>query len=254
MKFKKSVLRFLIIGLLFPSGLFANKTFHLPLVHSPSNIKVKFSRDNDVEQYLKKQKSSDTLFDAGLYYFYKTVDLDSKKRLSKGKKKRYIKKAIEYLEESNTLTPNDPYTLAVLGSAYGVRIPFSGFPALLKWSKRCQNKLNKAVELAPENPEIRLIRLRSNVHFPYQYYKNLKDEIIEDSNIVLGWVDKFEKTTPKDRRQKSYFSMIKGDVLFLVGNYFYKQAKDNKQAKTYLKKISPDNTYYDHAKHILDEL
>ena len=190
-----------------------------------------------------------------MFYFYEVINARGNKRpLRKGIQKRYITKAIEYFENAKKSYSKNPYYIGMLGSAYGIRIRFSGFPALLEWSRRCQVNLNEAVDLNPNNPEIRLIRLRSNVHFPYQYYKNLEDEIVEDFNMITQWADINLDKTSLNKNLKNYFSQTKSEAYFLVGNYYYEQVKKTDIARSYLLKITKNSIYFKESQKILDEI
>lgn len=76
--------------------------------------------------------------------------------------------ARQYLEQANTLRPNDPFTLIFLGSTLGLqaRNPAVGTMEKLSLGNRCFELMDKAVAMRPNEVRFRLVRGTSGLGAP----------------------------------------------------------------------------------------
>lgn len=189
---------------------------------------------------------------------YPKFPIKNEKEINKGLKKRYLDKVLGYFELCAQREEKNAFYRVFLGSSYGIKISFSGFPALLEWSRRCILALDQAKELDENNPEIRLMRVRSLVHFPYQFYGSLKESILDDAGQVAKWIEQYEKAreTKQIRSNKfdAFFRNIKNETSYLLGNYLYSEAKDPAAAKIYLVKVEGQSRYFQLAGEILKRI
>lgn len=241
MRIAKLILTFLVV-IIFTGISYAE--IHYPELPMPKDVYAEFRNERDVESYLDKNKNSMDYFLGSVYYMYEVVNISGDKELRKGIQKKYVDRAIQLNEYSVSNDKNNALYKANLGALYGIKINYTGFPALMELAKKCQVTLNKAIQSAPNNPELRLIRLRAFVKFPYEYYGNLKKLIEEDSKIVLDWTDQYFETSEDRQDLAGYFQEIKNETLYLTGTYYLEQIKDQIKAKSYYSKIEKDSYYY----------
>lgn len=230
-----------------------------PSIINPKELDALLNGEEGVKRYLAQGRTPERLFNAAMYYFLNLVDLYDELDKRKGPRKRFMDTTIELLEEADRASPQNPVVVAFLGNAYGLKVTFSGFPALLAWSKKCQAELNRAVRISNGDPEVRLLRLRSFVHFPYQYYADVREVILDDAGAVLKWLGEIEAAKGSDpglaKVYDNYAIDLKNEVYLLLGQYFDEQVKDKSQAVSYLKKA--DGTcwkYCQQAKALLAKL
>lgn len=224
----------------------AGETFYTPQLPMPEHLYSKFKTYRQVEVHLKAHQKASDYFDSAMYYFFEVININEGKGLRKGKQKRYVDRAIKYFEKASELATGNLVYKAMKGTIYSIKTSFTSFPGLLEWSKKGMNTINKAVESDKYNPEIRFIRLRSFIHFPYQYYPTLKDTIIEDSKLILNWVESYNKLSKKKKLKEfdEFFKDVKNEIYFLLGNYYFSQVNDKKLAENYFQKIDKKNRYY----------
>ena len=231
-----------LIATVFASICYAE--IHNPEMPMPTDVYAKFKNEKDVESYLGKNKNSEDYFLGSVYYMFEALNIRHGKALRKGVQKKYVDRAIQLNEQASKSEKNNALYKANLGALYGIKIMYTGFPALIQLAKKCQVTLNEAIKLAPNNPELRLIRLRAFVNFPYEYYGDLKKLIDEDSQIVLDWSNEYFERKGDRQDLDSYFREIKNETRYLCGTYYLKQIKDQVKAKNYYSKIEKDSYYY----------
>ena len=241
MKMARLIFAFLFV-IIFTSISYAE--IHYPELPMPKDVYAEFKNERDVESYLDKNKNSKDYFLGSIYYMYEALNISRGKELRKGIQKKYVDRAIQLNEYSVNNDKNNALYKANLGALYGIKIMYTGFPALMELAKKCQVTLNEAIQLAPNNPELRLIRLRAFVNFPYEYYGNLKKLIDEDSKIILDWTEQYFETSRDRQELAGFFQEIKNETLYLTGTYYQKQIKDQVKAKTYYSKIEKGSYYY----------
>lgn len=223
----------------------ADRVAHLPELPMPRDLYARFQNPGEVEAYLKKNSDGADYFLAAVYYMYEVVDVNHEhKQLRKGVKKRYVDRAINLVEQAAALAPDNALYKAVQGSLYGIKIPYTGFPALLILAKKCETTLNGAVAMAPDNPELKLIRLRTFVYFPNRYYGHLRKVIDADAGAVLDWVEEYLRAAGQDGELAGFFREIRNEVLYLVGTYYLEQLEDREKAGDFFDRIDPGSYYY----------
>lgn len=237
------------LAIIFTGSSLASNVYFAPHIPMPEKVYAKVKNPETAERLASKNGELSDCYEAGLYYFYEIVNITNGKEINKGLRKKYLDRALGCFEKCGQQEPKNPYYQAWLGSSYGLKISFSGFPALLEWSRKCLLALDKAVELDKNNPEIRLLRLRNLVHFPYQFYPKMKEEVLNDGQMVIKWAS--GSNSPKDA---VYFSGIKNEAAFLVGNYLFSEVKDAEKAKEYLIKVESSSPYHEKARQRLARL
>jgi tetratricopeptide (TPR) repeat protein len=81
--------------------------------------------------------------------------------------KSAVKKSIKYFEELVTENPDNAKYIAYLGSSYNLRARDAFFPwSKLKYVEQGSDNLDKAVKMAPNSTEIRMIRAMNNIYLP----------------------------------------------------------------------------------------
>jgi hypothetical protein len=215
-----------------------------PRLMNPKELDAMFNGEDSVQHYLQQSRTPERLLNAATYNFLNLVDALDKLDKRKGPRKQILEQTIDLLEEAQRAAPNDNVIGAFLGDAYGVKVTFSGFPTLLVWAKKCQTALNRAVRLSNGDPEVRLLRLRSLVHFPYQYYPDLRGQNVDDANAVQQWIADVQRAGGNDPEMKKiyddYLVDVKNEVHYILGQYLSEQAKDNKAAIAELKSADPN--------------
>ena len=59
--------------------------------------------------------------------------------------------------------------------------------------------------MAPDNPKLKLIRLRTFVYFPNRYYGHLRKVIDADAGAVLDWVEEYLRAAGQDGELAGFF-------------------------------------------------
>ena len=219
--------------------------FFYPKLPTPEHINNKIDKQI-LEKPISEINTAKENFEIGLYYFLQVI-MNMDKGDNKINAKSCARQAVPYFEKCNNLEPNNPYYVALLASAYGINVPFTNFPFIITLANKCLDTINHAVEIAPENPEIRLLRFRCIIHFPYQYFPALKDQINNDTAFVLDWINNYF-TLLKEKKVKEeyepFFKDIQNEVYYLNAEYYFLEIKDKKKAKEFSNKIDQDSPYY----------
>jgi hypothetical protein len=212
-----------------------------PKLMNPKELDAMFNNEGSVDHYLQQSRSPERLLNGATYYFLNLVDVIDDLDKRKGPRKQLLDRTIEMLEEAQRGDPNNNVIGAFLGDVYGLKVTFSGFPTLLVWAKKCQSALNRAVRLSNGDPEVRLLRMRSLVHFPYNYYRELRAQNIEDAQAALSWIAEVQQAGASDPEMKklydNYLVDLKNEVHYAIGQYLAEQVKDRGAAIAELKKV-----------------
>lgn len=81
--------------------------------------------------------------------------------------KKAAQLAEKYFNEFLKLQPDHPKALALLGSAFTMKARDTVWPGTrLGYVKEGNRKMDRAVDLAPDDPEVRLVRAINNYHMP----------------------------------------------------------------------------------------
>jgi len=156
------------------------------------------------------------------------------------------------------MQPQNPIYLTILAGAMGLKCAYTDdFIELLELARRSQKYYAKAVRLDPENPEIRLNRFYSNINLPYQYYPDYLPKTQEDAELVILWANEIIEAAKADSSYTEIAERLletKNQVLYRLGEYFFKQVKENGPALEYLKRVEPGSTYYNDAQNIIKQI
>ncbi len=243
-----------LIALVVCSPLFADMPFKPPQMPTATELRERYPTIEKIEAIIANTDQGEPYFRAGIATFFEGSMTNIRPvEYSKEIKKKYNERAIELLENANRITPNNPYILGMLGSAYGVEVTFSSFPGLIHWANKCRAMIKRAVEIAPNNPEIRMIRLRCDVRFPYQYYASVKNEILEDHSLIQAWINQ-SKEEDLTENQMNYFIALHNELNYWVGYYFTYEVKNKDQAKPFLLTVQPGSIEYRQAQILLSKV
>ena len=248
----------LINILLLPLGLFfvfslsaENSNVYSPISPSRDKLKIIFQNEKQMDTYLLSNKTAEAYFMASEYLFLNVVDEINDLSKKQGNKKQYMEKALSLMEKAVSLDTSNAVYQAQQGALYGYMVTFTGFPAFLKWTKKCEIQLNRAVARAPQNPEIRLIRFRSLCHFPYRYYSYILDILNEDYGIVNNWIGAVTEQAKTDNHFKLLYESqlweAANTINYWMGYYFVKEVGQKDKGIPYLKKVDSHSSLYKNA-------
>ena len=149
-------------------------------------------------------------------------------------------KAFGYLKQANKLFPENPLLLAVLGSC----ITMLGRDAdnivdKMRYVNEGTPMIDKAVNTAPDNVSIRMIRSENSAGLPKLFGR--RKFVKEDLLHIEGIIRRASKEVPVN---------LQAEVYYKLGNIF-KSEEDLSQANSYFKKageLSPDSEWGKKAK------
>jgi tetratricopeptide (TPR) repeat protein len=149
-------------------------------------------------------------------------------------------KAVEYLRKASKIDPEDFLILAALGSATTmVGRDSSGMIAKVKYTKKGNNMIDKAVAKDPDDFEIRLIRANVNINLPKLFGR--KKMAKKDLLYIEETIKKSPKEVPSGAQAQVYYKL--GTI--------YDSDGDDSTAKLYFKKaleISADSVWGEKAR------
>ena len=149
-------------------------------------------------------------------------------------------KGVDYLKQADKLYPDDPLILAVLGSVVTILgRETSNMVDKMRYVNEGTPLIDRAVNKAPDNVYIRLIRSDNSAGLPKMFGRNHFTK--EDLLHIEGIIKRAPKEVPVDFQAKVYYKL---------GNVF-KSEKDSSTAKSYFKKaaeLSPDSEWGKKAK------
>jgi hypothetical protein len=209
-----------------------------PKLLHPKQLRAMFGDEQSVDRYLKERPTPERVIHVASYYVMNVLDQLEQREKSH---ERILERTIGLLEDALRTDPSSQLLRALLGDAYGLKVGYSGFPALLAWAGKCQTELDQAVRLSHGDPEVRMLRLRAMVHFPYQVYPGLRRQNVADANVVLGWIAEVAAAGRIDPDMKRIHETtlvdLRNEVYFVLGRYFLEQVEDRPQALWYLRKV-----------------
>jgi hypothetical protein len=256
---QKSLVRILtatIFSVIFVVNLTAGEqAFYTPQLKLPPELIHEYSR-TDIENFVEQKTNSDSQFKAGVYYLYWA--LVNEKSADKGEVKKSVKKSIALLKNVIKSTPANPLYTAVYGTALAYNSKFIVFPFVIWEATKGPDQLNKAVSRDKDNPEIRLLRLRSFSHYPKKYYGHYEQIILDDYKAINHWIDEYKNTSVNQTKlasYSSYFDSLSDEVNYWVGLFYASEDSSFKEAKAYLEKVNPSNkNFYSEARDLLKKV
>ncbi len=149
-------------------------------------------------------------------------------------------KAFPYLKQADKLFPEDPLILAVLGSSITmVGRDASNIVDKMRIVNEGTPLIDKAVNKAPDNVFIRMIRSENSAGLPKMFSRNhfAKQDLLH----IEGIIKRATKEVPVNIQTVTYYKL----------GIIFKSEKDSSTAKSYFKKaaeLSPDSDWGKKAK------
>ncbi len=215
-----------------------------------------FKSPEEAEESVKKNAGSSDYFKAGYYFYNLSLSLWGDEKKNKDKISLYINKAADCLEKAVSNEPNNAYYTSIYGVIYTMWGLNQGFPKLIVTSSKGIGLMNKAVEMDPDNFEIRLFRLLQLSYFPAQYYPQYKNVIQNDEKIIIKWLADIDNAYSKNNDAKKILdkewgygteNSTKDEIYYCLGRYYYIELKDRKKGDEYFSKIDQKHYWYKRA-------
>jgi hypothetical protein len=170
---------------------------------------------------------------------------------------------VDCLERVLDKEPNNAYYLITYARNSGQLGGKIGLPRGMDYISKCLIYLKKAVDLEPENPEIRIEQMIAYSNLPYQIYPQFKPIIQNDEKIIIKWIDDLNNIYMKNKEAKDTLDKKWGfvtkysrvnDIYFALGFYYSVQLKDRKTGYEYFSKLHKDSPFFKLAEKIKQDL
>jgi tetratricopeptide (TPR) repeat protein len=256
----------LAIALVFVAGKMYGEEKSIFLPKSDNNIKTVlsyFKTPEEADDYVKTHTDVADYYRAGYYYFFYGVTfvdlLDEKKNADETIP--FYQKAVDCLEKALDKEPNNPYYMNAYARFYLSLGGKKGYPRVMDYITKGLLSLKKAVELAPENPEIRMGQL-IGFCYCYQLYPQFKPIIEHDEKIIIQWIDDLNTLYKKDSKAKDILEKKWGfgtkysglNELYFALGYYYLQLQDKKKGYEYFSKLHKDSAWFKAAEKIKQDI
>ncbi|MFW6130401.1 MAG: hypothetical protein ACOC56_04380 [Atribacterota bacterium] len=210
---------------------------------SPIFLEKEFKNKNILKEKIKQNKNNPMiLFQAGVYYMYQVYGVLNSMEVNRKNEKEFTEKAKRLFKKAYNQKSTNPVITAWLGSATLYSSKWGSPFNKMRNGKKGYFYLDKALQLAPNNIQVRAIRIRSIVNLPPKYFPGVLKDIKQDTKFLIEKIENDKKLL-----NDKYFKT----TLYLC--YFYRartliRLKENKkEAYKLLEKIPKESLFYSKA-------
>lgn len=158
---------------------------------------------------------------------------------------RYRDEAIRHLEKATEIDGRFAEAVALLGNCYGMKA--TGFFSGMKYGPKSQRELDKAIELAPDNPRVRLIYGISFMFKPSVFGGSLERAIEEMEKAAALFAD-------RTAGNELYPEWGRAEVYAWLGQACERNDDFSRAEQYYRRALEVDDDYYWVKEILLPEL
>ena len=159
--------------------------------------------------------------------------------------KKAVKRARNLFEKLLELEPQNAEALAWYGSVLTLRGRDVLFPvSKLSYVNNGIEKMDKAVELAPDNISVRMIRANNSLNLPGVFHR-----------IEIAITDFEHLLTLREKRQEEFSKSLLAKIFLGLGSAYEKKEDTNKARENWQKAVEvlPDSMEAEMARRLLEE-